>query len=78
MSLSNTGNDLPLIAVSNGSAFTSVSIDPSQVETVMCLNEVAAFSSIRFLVWKYNTKKEIDIVFDAGGKVVRNLKAMVI
>lgn len=77
MGLSNPENDLPLIAVSNGSACTSASIEPSHVLTAMGLDEVAAFSSIRFSIGKFNTQKEMDIVIDAVKNVVSNLKAMV-
>lgn len=77
MGLSNPENDLPLIAVSNGSACTSASIEPSHVLTAMGLDEVAAFSSIRFTIGKFNTKKEIDIVIDAVKNVVSSLRSMV-
>lgn len=77
MGLSNPENDLPLIAVSNGSACTSASIEPSHVLTAMGLDEVAAFSSIRFSVGKFNSKKEMDMVIDAVKDVVSQLRAMV-
>jgi cysteine desulfurase len=77
MGLSNPENDLPLIAVSNGSACTSASIEPSHVLTAMELDEVAAFSSIRFSLGKFNTKKEMDIVIDAVKNVVSRLRSMV-
>lgn len=77
MGLSNPENDLPLIAVSNGSACTSASIEPSHVLTAMGLDEVAAFNSIRFSVGRYNTQKEMDIVIDAVKNVVSDLRAMV-
>ena len=77
MGLSNPETDLPLIAVSNGSACTSASIEPSHVLTAMGLDEVAAFSSIRFSIGKFNTKKEMDIVIDAVKNVVSSLRSMV-
>lgn len=77
MGLSNPENDLPLIAVSNGSACTSASIEPSHVLTAMGLDEVAAFSSIRFSIGKFNTKKEMDIVIDAVKNEVCDLRAMI-
>jgi cysteine desulfurase len=77
MGLSNPETDLPLIAVSNGSACTSASIEPSHVLTAMGLDETAAFSSIRFSLSKYNTEKEVDVVIDAVKNVVSRLKEMV-
>lgn len=77
MGLSNPENDLSLIAVSNGSACTSASIEPSHVLTAMSLDEVAAFSCIRFSLGKYNTKDEIEIVIDSVKDVVSKLRSMV-
>jgi cysteine desulfurase len=77
MGLSNPENDLPLIAVSNGSACTSALIEPSHVLTAMGLDEATAFSSIRFSLGKFNTKKEMDVVIDAVKSVVSGLRAMV-
>lgn len=76
MGLSNPENDFPLIAVSNGSACTSASIEPSHVLIAMGLDEVAAFSSIRFSVGKFNSKKEIDLVIYKVNQVVRKLREM--
>jgi cysteine desulfurase len=77
MGLNNPENLLPLIAVSNGSACTSASLEPSHVLTAMGLDEVAAFSSIRFSIGKFNTKMEIDIVIDEVKNVVSRLRSMV-
>jgi len=76
MGLSNSENDMPLIAVSNGSACTSASIDPSHVLIAMGLDENKAFNSIRFSLGKDNTKEEIDIVIKNIGNVIATLKAM--
>lgn len=76
MGLSNSENDMPLIAVSNGSACTSTSIEPSHVLTAMGLDEAAAFSSIRFSIGKFNTHQEIEIVIAALKNVVDNLRSM--
>jgi cysteine desulfurase len=78
MGLSNPENNLPLIAVSNGSACTSTSIEPSHVLTAMGLDELQAFSSIRFSFGKFNTQQEIDIVSSNINRIVYSLRAMVI
>ncbi len=78
MGLSNPENDLPLIAVSNGSACTSASIEPSHVLIAMGLDETSAFNCIRFSLGKFNTKMEIDIVVAALKNVVQTLREMVI
>ena len=77
MGLSSFENDLPLIAVSNGSACTSASIDPSHVLIAMGLDENQAFNSIRFSVGKYNTKEELDIVFNQVKDIIESLRAMI-
>ncbi|MFT4017690.1 MAG: cysteine desulfurase family protein [Agriterribacter sp.] len=77
MGLSNPETDMPLIAVSNGSACTSTSIDPSHVLTAMGLDEATAFNSIRFSLGKLNTKQEIHIAVNAVRSVVNGLRAMI-
>jgi cysteine desulfurase len=78
MSLSNTeNNNFPLIAVSNGSACTSESIEPSHVLIAMGLNEKNAFSCIRFSFGKYNTKAEVKIVIDATSYNISYLRSMI-
>lgn len=76
MGLSNPDNDKPLIAVSNGSACTSSSIDPSHVLIAMGLNEKDAFSCIRFSFGKYNTVDEVQIVLDILKYQIETLKEM--
>lgn len=77
MGLSNPENELPLITISNGSACTSTSIEPSHVLTTMGLDETAAFNSIRFSIGKFNTKAEIDLAIEMVKNVVSRLRAMV-
>lgn len=77
MGLSNPDGDFPIIAVSNGSACTSNSIEPSYVLTAMGLDEFSAFSSIRFSLGKLNTKQELEIVIEAMKNILVKLKAMV-
>lgn len=75
MGLSSPEDDV-LIAVSNGSACTSTSIEPSHVLTAMGLNESEAFNSIRFSVGKHNTRSEINTTIESVRKVVCSLRAM--
>lgn len=77
MGLSNPENDTPLIALSNGSACTSASIEPSHVLIAMGLQEASAFCSIRFSLGKYNNKKELEIAIGAVQNVIRELRTMV-
>jgi cysteine desulfurase len=77
MGLSNPETDEPLIAVSNGSACTSMSIEPSHVLKEMGLSDSSAFSSIRFSLGKHNTKEEIELVINAVRKVVSELRLMI-
>lgn len=77
MGLSNPENDFPLIAVSNGSACSSTSIEPSHVLTAMGLDETAAFNSIRFSLGKFNDKSEIDFVINSIKNAVFSLRSMI-
>ena len=64
------------IAVSNGSACTSASIDPSHVLMALGMTETEAFSCIRFSFGRFNKTEEISVVVDAVRKVVESLRAM--
>ncbi|SIT81959.1 cysteine desulfurase family protein [Pontibacter indicus] len=64
------------IAVSNGSACTSASIDPSHVLMALGLSENNAFSCIRFSLSKYNTRNELEILINLLGVLIPNLKGM--
>jgi cysteine desulfurase len=77
MGLSNPEDEFPMIAISNGSACTSSSIEPSHVLTAMGLNENDAFSSIRISLGKQNTRAEIEITIEAIKKRVKELKNMI-
>ena len=76
LALSNPENDVPMIAVSNGSACTSSSVEPSHVLTAMGLDETDAFSSIRFSLGKFNTHHEIKIVISTVTNAVNRLRLM--
>ena len=75
MGLSNPESDNPLIAVSNGSACSSSSIDPSHVLIAMGLAEEDAFCSIRFSLGKYNSKEEIDVTIKAVKSEIHKLRS---
>lgn len=62
------------IAVSNGSACTSASIEPSHVLLAMGLSEIDAFSCIRFSLSNYNNNREILNVIKVIKDEVINLR----
>jgi cysteine desulfurase len=73
MGLSNAENKEPLIAVSNGSACTSASIEPSHVLLAMGLNEKDAFCCLRFSLGKFNSNEEIYLVIDETKCIIHTL-----
>lgn len=65
------------IAVSNGSACTAASIEPSHVLLALGLNETEAFSCLRFSLGRFSKAEEIPLVVGAIEGVVEGLRAMV-
>ena len=65
------------IAVSNGSACTAASIDPSHVLLAMGLTEIEAFSCLRFSLGRFTTEADIIATIDAVKGVVEELRALV-
>ncbi|MDX2303734.1 MAG: cysteine desulfurase family protein [Microscillaceae bacterium] len=65
------------IAVSNGSACTSTSIDPSHVLIALGLNNQAAFQCIRFSLGRGNGVGEIDYTIEEVVNLVESLRNMV-
>ena len=47
------------LAVSNGSACNSASVNPSHVLTAMGISDTLAFSSLRFSLGRYTTETDI-------------------
>ena len=65
------------ISVSNGSACTSASIEPSHVLLAHGLSEMEAFGCLRFSLGRFNENSEIFKVVAAVEGVIENLRAMV-
>jgi len=63
------------IAVSNGSACTAASLDPSHVLLAMGLDETAAFSCLRFSLGRFTDAAELPVVQQAVAEVVQKLRA---
>lgn len=77
MGLSNPEDDTPMIAVSNGSACTSASIEPSHVLLGMGLNEGDAYNCIRFSFGKENNLLEMKVVTESLNLIGTNLKILI-
>lgn len=69
-------SSLKNIAVSNGSACSSHSIEPSHVLTAMGLNPHESISSIRFSLGKYNTEDDILLVSETLRSLINKLRQM--
>ena len=65
------------IAVSNGSACTAASIDPSHVLLALSLNEQEAFSCLRLSLGRFNTETDITATVAAMKEIVEELRALV-
>ncbi|MBO0360882.1 cysteine desulfurase [Hymenobacter sp. BT186] len=63
------------IAVSNGSACTAASVDPSHVLLAMGLNETEAFSCLRFSLGRFCSETDINICESLLGEVVGRLRS---
>ncbi len=62
------------IAISNGSACTSTSLEPSHVLKALGLTDEQAFQSLRFSLSKYTTKEDIEKAVLMLKKVVTDLR----
>jgi cysteine desulfurase len=76
MGLSEPENNASMIAVSNGSACTAASIDPSHVLLAMGLNEYESFCCIRFSLSGSTTVSEINTTVSTIREQVRKLRSM--
>lgn len=64
------------IVLSNGSACTSASIEPSHVLLACGLSETEAFSCLRFSLGRFNRLDEVPVVVANVKRVVEGLRAM--
>lgn len=65
------------ITISNGSACSSASIEPSHVLIAHGLSETEAFSCLRFSLGRFNSVEEVDPVIENMRHVVGVLRAMI-
>jgi cysteine desulfurase len=77
LGLSSEDENLPLIAISNGSACTAASVEPSHVLTAMGLDELAAFSSVRLSFGIANTSEDTIVLTKAINHLTIKLRSMV-
>jgi cysteine desulfurase len=64
------------IAVSNGSACTSASVEPSHVLKAMGISDEDAFATVRFSLGRFNTRAEVEATVKAVKDVVGSLRGM--
>lgn len=68
--------DLKEIMVSNGSACSSTSVEPSHVLMALGLTERQAYSSLRISLGRFNTQQEAVMAVKAIKEIVANLRLM--
>jgi cysteine desulfurase len=66
------------IAVSNGSACTAASMDPSHVLLAMGLDEVQAFSCLRFSLGRFNSSETIEDVIQNSQDIITRLRGYIL
>ncbi|MBK4784320.1 MAG: IscS subfamily cysteine desulfurase [Pantoea sp. Pent] len=64
------------LALSSGSACTSASLDPSYVLRAMGVDQLLAYSSLRFSLGRFTTQEEIDYAIGVVHKAVTRLRAL--
>ncbi|NEP44477.1 MAG: aminotransferase class V-fold PLP-dependent enzyme, partial [Okeania sp. SIO2H7] len=65
-----------MVAVSSGSACTSVKIEPSHVLAALGVPEKLAFASVRFGIGRFNTVEEIDKVAEGAIATIKSLRSV--
>ena len=64
------------VAVSSGSACSSVHPEPSHVLLALGISEEQARASLRFGIGRFNTEPEIDFSINAVAEAVTRLRTM--
>jgi cysteine desulfurase len=64
------------VAVSSGSACTSMSVEPSYVLRALGLSDDLAHASLRFGIGRFNTAEEIDFVVEETTRTVKHLRRL--
>jgi cysteine desulfurase len=67
---------MPELALSSGSACTSANPEPSHVLRSLGLSEMAASSSVRFGLGRFNTEEEVDYAIRRVADAVAKLRSM--
>jgi cysteine desulfurase len=67
---------LKRIAISSGSACTSLSVEPSHVLTALGLDREDALSSIRISIGRFNTEEDIEIAIEEISQQVDKIRSL--